>query len=57
MGGHDHCCATGCTSRRGDVEDRGRLSFHKFPKNIEDKMLWVSRVSRKDVPCECQSLE
>ena len=34
MGGHDHCCATGCTSCRGDVEDRVRLSFHKFPKSI-----------------------
>ena len=51
MGGHDHCCATGCTSRRDDVEDGVHLSFHKFPKDIEDKMLWVSRVSRKDLPC------
>ena len=46
MGGHDHCCAT------GDEEDGVRLSFHKFPKDIEDKMLWVSRVSRKDLPCD-----
>ena len=40
MGGHDHCCATGCTSRRGDVEDGVRLSqtvivvWGRFPSDI-----------------------
>ena len=27
------------------------MSFHKLPYDIEDKMLWVSRVSRKHLPC------
>ena len=53
MGGHDHCAAREChdgrASRRGDVVNDVRLSFHVFPKDEESRRLWVSRVNRSDL--------
>ena len=53
MGGHDHCPAREChdvlSSRRGDVVEGVKLSFHVFPKDEESGRLWVSRVNRHDL--------
>ena len=50
MGGHDHCCAPGCSYRRGDFADGKRVSFHVFASHDDDCRLWVSRVGRKGLP-------
>ena len=53
MGGHDHCAAREChdgrSSRRGDVVNGVRLSFHVFPRDHDARRLWVSRVNRADL--------
>ena len=50
MGGNDHCCAVGCRSRQGMVDDEGTpLSFYTFPKDPDTRRLWVARVNRANL--------
>ncbi|XP_065667210.1 THAP domain-containing protein 2-like [Hydra vulgaris] len=43
------CCVIGCTNRTGSKNNLNeKVSFHKFPKDIEKKKKWIHNIGQEN---------